>query len=110
METANTIPALLEVGAADAVAIAAPDRPPLTFGDLRKLVRQTVAALNKLGYGRGDAVSIVLPNGPEMATSFLAVASGCTSAPLNPAYKEDEFAFYLSDLNARALIVEAGST
>ena len=86
----------------------APDRPPLTFGDLRRQVVETVAALNALGFGRGDAVSIVLPNGPEMATSFLSVASGCTSAPLNPAYKEDEFAFYLADLNAKALIVEAG--
>jgi acyl-CoA synthetase (AMP-forming)/AMP-acid ligase II len=33
-----------------------------------------------------------------------------TSAPLNPAYRADEFEFYLSDLNAKALIVEAGST
>ncbi|MCK7493748.1 MAG: hypothetical protein MZW92_22255, partial [Comamonadaceae bacterium] len=29
-----------------------------------------------------------------------------TSAPLNPAYRADEFEFYLSDLNAKALIVE----
>ena len=32
-----------------------------------------------------------------------------TSAPLNPAYRADEFEFYLSDLNAKALIVEQGS-
>jgi oxalate---CoA ligase len=45
-----------------------------------------------------------------MATSFIAIASSATSAPLNPAYRADEFEFYLSDLNAKALVVEAGST
>jgi acyl-CoA synthetase (AMP-forming)/AMP-acid ligase II/acetyltransferase-like isoleucine patch superfamily enzyme/acyl carrier protein len=43
-----------------------------------------------------------------MAVAFLAVAAGATCAPLNPAYTEDEFEFYISDLNARALIVAAG--
>jgi acyl-CoA synthetase (AMP-forming)/AMP-acid ligase II len=52
----------------------------------------------------------VLNNGPEMATAFISVAAGAASAPLNPAYRADEFEFYLSDLNARGLIVEAGST
>jgi acyl-CoA synthetase (AMP-forming)/AMP-acid ligase II len=106
----HTVHELLNAGAATATAIAAVERPPLSFADLRQLVRDTVVALNQLGYGRGDAVAIVLPNGPEMATAFLGVASACVSAPLNPAYVDDEFEFYLSDLQAKALIVEAGST
>src|SRR3954453_23219025 len=96
-------------GARPAPAIAALERPPLTFAGLRQLVRDTVVSLNQLGYGRGDAVAIVLPNGPEMATSFIGVASACVSAPLNPAYVDHEFEFYLSDLQAKALIVQAGS-
>ena len=40
--------------------------------------------LNARGVGRGDRVAIVLPNGPEMATAFLAVAATATTAPLNP--------------------------
>ena len=67
------------------------------------------AALNDLGIGRNDRVAIVLPNGPEMAAAFLCVASAAASAPLNPAYRQDEFEFYLGDLAAKALIVEAGS-
>jgi acyl-CoA synthetase (AMP-forming)/AMP-acid ligase II len=105
----QTVHELLDAGTATATAIAAVDRPALTYGDLRQLVRDTVVALNQLGYGRGDAVAIVLPNGPEMATAFLSVASACVSAPLNPAYVDDEFEFYLSDLQAKALIVQAGS-
>ena len=41
-----------------------------------------------------------------MAACYIACASGVTSAPLNPAYRAEEFEFYLSDLNAKALIVE----
>ncbi len=56
---------------------------PLTFGQLRALADRTVADLNGRGIGRGERVAIVLPNGPEMAAAFIAVAAGTTSAPLN---------------------------
>jgi len=101
---------LLARGASNAPAISAPARSPLTFDALRNLVSATIASLNALGIGRNDRVAIVLANGPEMATCFMACASGVTSAPLNPAYRADEFEFYLGDLNAKALIVEQAST
>ncbi|MBZ5510161.1 MAG: AMP-binding protein [Acidobacteriia bacterium] len=86
-------------------AIAAPGRPPLTYSCLLRQVERTVEALRALGLNRNDRVALVLPNGPEMAVAFLAVAAGATCAPLNPGYRESEFDFYLSDLNARALII-----
>jgi oxalate---CoA ligase len=104
-----TLRQLLSAGRDEAVAIAAPERSPITFGRLRKIIEQTIAALNGGGVGRNDRVAIVLPNGPDMACAFLGVACGATAAPLNPAYTAEEFAFYLSDLKARALIVEAAS-
>ncbi|WP_418318008.1 acyl--CoA ligase [Piscinibacter sakaiensis] len=104
-----TLQALLQTGADEAVAISAPGRAPLDYRGLRALVAQTTAALNAGGIGRNDRVAIVLPNGPEMACCFLACASAATSAPLNPAYRVDEFEFYLDDLQAKALIVEQGS-
>ncbi len=64
--------------------------------------------LNAMGLGRQDRVAIVLANGPEMAVAFLAVTAGATCAPLNPSYRAHEFDFYLSDLKAKALIVESG--
>src|SRR3954451_680535 len=106
--TANTLTALLAAGAADRPAIRAPERPSLSYAGLRDLVRQTVASLNAIGIGCGDRVAIVLPNGPEMAASFVAIACGATTAPLNPAYKDEEFAFYLDDLKAKALVVLQG--
>ena len=89
-------------------AIGAPGRPWLDGAGLRALAQDVRAGLNGAGIGAGNRVGIVLPNGPEMATAFLAVASTCTAAPLNPAYKADEFEFYLSDLKPRAVIVRAG--
>src|SRR6516165_10971220 len=105
----RTLRSLLAAGRDEAVAIAGHDAPPMTYAGLRWLVDRTVRSLNDLGVGRGDRVAIVLPNGPEMATAFLSVASAAASAPLNPAYRQDEFEFYLEDLKAKALIVEAGS-
>ena len=109
MNSDRTIRGLIESGRDDAVAIAAHDRPPLTYAALRALVDRTIGSLSDLGIGRSDRVGVVLPNGPEMATTFLSVACGAASAPLNPAYRQDEFEFYLEDLKAKALIVEAGS-
>jgi len=110
MPQASTLVELMSAGADDAIALTAPGVAGLSFGALRAQVRDTVAALNAMGIGRGDRVAIVLNNGPEMATAFISVAAGAASAPLNPSYRADEFEFYLSDLNARGLIVEAGST
>jgi len=90
-------------------AIAAPGRPTLSYAGLQAQIDYTVSALNARGIGRNDRVAIVLPNGPEMAASFLAVGSGATTAPLNPAYRKPEFQFYLDDLGAKALMVEEGT-
>ncbi len=105
---ADTLTALLSRGAELAPAIGAPGRPWLTHEALRALGVRTTAALNAMGIGRGDRVAMVLPNGPEMASAFVSVACGATTAPLNPAYKADEFTFYLKDLNASAVIIQQG--
>ena len=105
-----TLHDLLQAGADDAIAIAAPGRPALDYRGLRALVAATGRSLNAAGLGRNDRVAIVLPNGPEMASCFLACATAVASAPLNPAYRADEFEFYLVDLQAKALIVAQAST
>ena len=85
--------------------IGAPGRPWLDGPGLARLAASVAATLAARGIGAGDRVSIVLPNGPEMATAFLTVAAVCCAAPLNPAYKADEFEFYLSDLKPAAIIL-----
>ncbi len=92
----------------DAPALLAPGRAPMSYSCLLAQVGGALGALNKRGIGRGSRVATVLPNGPEAAAAFLAIAAGAVCAPLNPAYREAEFDFYLSDLEPEAVIVEEG--
>ncbi len=91
-----------------AEAILGLDRRPLSYAKLLDLVERTVRALRAAGIRRGDRIGIVLPNGPEMAAAFLSSACAATCAPLNPAYRAEEFDFYLSDLNAKAVLIQRG--
>jgi len=93
----------------DAVAIAAPGRRSLCYGELSQHIESQVGRLNGLGVGRGDRVAVVLPDGPEMAVAFLAIASGATCVPLNPGYTASELSLILGEVGARALVVMAGA-
>ncbi len=108
MYPADTVFHLLAKGADGDAAIGAPGRTALSHGGLRALASSVVEQLNGFGIGRGDRVALVLPNGPSVASAFVTIACGASTAPLNPAYRGEEFDFYLSDLNAKALVIEAG--
>src|SRR5581483_9323692 len=105
----TTVADLLRRGDGRLDAIGAPDRHFMSREELVGLVDKVGGALRAAGVGGVDPVGIVMPNGPEMAAAFLAVACWATAAPLNPAYREDEFDFYLGDLDAKALIIQAGA-
>ena len=109
MPQPTTLHELLRFGADGDPALGAPGRSSLSYRELRGHVARTAERLGELGVGRNDTVAIVLPNGPEMASAFLAIGAAATTAPLNPAYRADEFRFYLNDLEASLLVVEAGS-
>lgn len=80
----------------------------MCYSELQHQISTIADGLYAMGIGRDSRVALVLPNGPEMAIAFLAVASCATCAPLNPSYTADDFAFYLDDLGVDALIVLAG--
>jgi oxalate---CoA ligase len=105
---AETVHELLQSGKGDAPAIVVLEGATLTYDDMRGQLDHLAGQLNAVGVGRGDRVAIVTPNGPEAAIAFLAVVSCATAAPLNPAYREDEFRFYMDDLGAKALITLPG--
>lgn len=107
MTEQSLVQTLLSAGADSARAIGAPGRESLNYKDLREMCRSLRCQLAAKGIGPGDRVAIVLPNGPEMATAFLAVASGLSAAPLNPSYKHAEYRFYLEDLAPKLVLVEA---
>lgn len=94
--------------APDAVAIAAHGREPLAYGALCSHLAATVEQLNRLGAGRGDRIGIVLPGGPELATACLAAAACGVATPMNPDYKQAEYAAMLERLKPLLVVTLAG--
>jgi len=91
-----------------AAAIVAAGRAAVSYRALQDQVDDFTRALHSRGVQHTDVVAIVLPNGPEMAVTFVGVAASAICAPLNPAYGRRELEFYLDDLKPKALIVQPG--
>ena len=94
-----------------------PARPALIVPDTGEVISYAQAAghvealaqrLAGLGVRRGDRVALSLPNGPDVVLLLLAItALGAAAAPLNPAYTEPEYGFYLTDIAPRLLLIPA---
>ncbi|TMB97022.1 MAG: AMP-dependent synthetase, partial [Chloroflexi bacterium] len=105
MVARSNIAAVLDQGARDHPALVVPGRVSLSYSRLRELADEAANALASQGIGRGERVALVFPNGPEAIVLFIAASMVATACPLNPAYKEEEFRFYLEDVGARFLVV-----
>jgi acyl-CoA synthetase (AMP-forming)/AMP-acid ligase II len=93
----------------ESIALTAAGERPLTYGRLGHHLANMRRALCALGIRRHDCVALALAPGPELTVAFLAVASVATCAPLDPTCQAEEMDAYLTDLNAKALIVPAGT-
>ncbi|CAI6097623.1 unnamed protein product [Clonostachys chloroleuca] len=94
-------------------AVIIPSRPdPLTVS-YASLVSQVGAFQQKLadlGITTASPVSIALVNSWEFIVSFLAASwQRGIAAPLNPAYKQDEFEFYIEDVKSAIVLVPKGA-
>src|SRR4051812_4304923 len=102
----TTLLDLLRPAPASQIAIVVPEQNlRVTYGELIGQVEALAEALAAAGIGRADRVGIALPTGLPMIVAFLAASTAGIAAPLNPAYKEDEFRFYLEDTAARVLLL-----
>jgi len=96
----------LDRAPADAIAIVLPEQNlSITYGNLREQVKAVAEQLAAAGVRRGDRVATSLTNGLPVIVSFLAAGVAGTAAPLNPAYKEDDFRFYLDDTAAKVFLL-----
>ncbi len=99
-------------GGGGAIALRVPEgEASVTYEELADGVHSLAGRLHGLGVRRGDRVAVALPNGPEIVEVLLAIMSvGAAAAPLNPAYTQEEYEFYLGDLDPRLLMLAAGET
>ena len=77
----------------------------ISYDSLWQQIETIRLQLRRAGIGRNDRVALVMPDGLEAAIAFLGTACAATAAPLNPNYRPDEFRFFLTDLDAKALLV-----
>ena len=91
-----------------------PDKPALidgasgrvmTYGELEAAIRSLAGGLVAAGFGRGDVLALMAPNGPEYAVVFhgAAMAGGAVTT-INPAYTQAEVHHQLADSGAQILV------
>ena len=94
-------------------AIIVPGKPDalfISYHQLNSHVSSFQKKLAHLGIATEAAVSIALPNSYELIVAFLAASwQRAIAAPLNPAYKQEEFEFYIDDLSSSVALVPRGS-
>ncbi|KAH7389570.1 hypothetical protein DE146DRAFT_620155 [Phaeosphaeria sp. MPI-PUGE-AT-0046c] len=95
-----------------ATAVIVPGSPALhvSYQKLAADVRAFQQQLANVGVTPQAAVSIALPNTYEFIVSFIAASwQRAIAAPLNPAYKQSEFEFYIDDLSSAIALVPRGA-
>ncbi|KFX94081.1 hypothetical protein O988_06483 [Pseudogymnoascus sp. VKM F-3808] len=111
-KTSRTLDGLFENTVADSPTVIIPGRIPLKIscGNLKNHIQAFQKDLADIGITKGLPVSISLPNSYELVIVFLASTwQHGIAAPLNPAYKQDEFEFYIDDLGSALVIVPKGA-
>lgn len=97
----------------DATAIIIPSKPDALTISYEKLTADIFSfqrQLADIGISHGAAVSIALPNSYAFIVAFLATSyQRAIAAPLNSAYKQDEFEFYIDDLSSSLALVPQGA-
>lgn len=94
-------------------AIIVPEKPnalTVSYQQLSAEVSSFQKKLAKLGIHPQAAVSITLPNSYAFIIAFLAASwQRAIAAPLNSAYKQEEFEFYIDDLKSALALVPRGA-
>jgi long-chain acyl-CoA synthetase len=79
-----------------------------TFAEFDQAVNGTARLLETHGVGRGDAVSLLMPNSPEYLIAYFACWKlGALAGPINSLLKAHEISFVISDSEAKALMVHS---
>ncbi|HEX2239750.1 MAG TPA: AMP-binding protein, partial [Actinomycetota bacterium] len=82
-----------------------PSGRTITYAQLTQGINAVAAGLHAREFGKGDVFAIYLPNLPEYAVVYHAVARlGGASTTVNPLYTAEELAFQLNDAGAKFLL------
>ncbi|MFL2800346.1 MAG: AMP-binding protein [Paracoccaceae bacterium] len=82
------------------------DELEINYEALAKNIEMIGTQLSSIDMKNNKICALVLPNGLNMAVSFLALANFVTVSPLNPNYTKEEFLFFLQDLDCEFIIAD----
>ena len=101
-----TLLELLHRPPGETTAVVLPERGiRITYDSLRRQVAAAADVFASAGIGNAARVAMALPNGLETIVCFLGASVAGTAAPLNPAYRHDEFVFFLEDVDANLAVL-----
>ncbi|MEZ5227849.1 MAG: AMP-binding protein [Acidimicrobiales bacterium] len=107
----GTIPDLLERAAAqwpDVPALSEPDGTTTSFAALAGQAAALGSALRDRGFGNGEPVAVMLPNGtPYVVSLFGILRTGAPVVQVNPIYTGPELEYMLDTTKATAIVVGA---
>jgi len=108
----NNIPSLLANRAGrspDKVFLfSEPDGRQFTYSDFEAAVDRTAVMLAAQGIGKGDVVSLLMPNSVEYIIAYFACWKlGALAGPVNSLLKEHEIEFVMNNSEAKAILVNS---
>ncbi len=84
------------------------DGRKFTYNEFQEAVNRAALMLASHGVGKGDAVSLLMPNGAEYIIAYFACWKlGAIAGPVNSLLKAEEITFVINDSEARALLVHS---
>ena len=84
------------------------DGRSFTYTEFQAAVSRTASMLSSYGIGKGDVVSLLMPNGAEYIIAYFACWKlGAIAGPINSLLKADEIAYVISNSDAKALLVHS---
>src|SRR5882724_11669100 len=105
MESTTLADLLTDSASAEAAIITEAAAVTISHRALADSIERLAGVLRCAGLRPGDAVALVLPNGPELLVLFLALArAGLIAVPLNPAFKADELHGLFAHVEPRAIV------
>ncbi|MCA1629645.1 MAG: acyl--CoA ligase, partial [Acidobacteria bacterium] len=79
-----------------------------TYREFDAAVNRAANLLSSRGVGKGDVVSLLLPNGAEYVIAYLACFKlGALAGPVNSLLKPEEIAYVVGNSEARTLLVHS---
>ncbi len=80
----------------------------ISFADLDTLVNRTASSLKKMGFQRGDVLSVFLPSIPELVIAYLGtVRAGVTLNLVNAMLQKNEVTYILNDCSSKGILTDA---